>query len=131
VRFVDTSFWVAFQFTRDRNHLLAGRLWQDQRETLLTTNFVVGETWTHLNRRLGHHAALAFLDRIERSSRLVLHREDEATEHEAWLWLRRHNERVYSLVDATSFAVMRRFRVYEALAFDGDFSAAGFVEVRP
>jgi predicted nucleic acid-binding protein len=26
---------------------------------------------------------------------------------------------------------MRRERVGEALAFDGDFSAAGFVEVRP
>jgi predicted nucleic acid-binding protein len=26
--------------------------------------------------------------------------------------------------------VMRRSRIREALAFDGDFSAAGFVEVR-
>jgi hypothetical protein len=30
-----------------------------------------------------------------------------------------------------SFAMMRRRRMREALAFDGDFSAAGFVEVRP
>jgi predicted nucleic acid-binding protein len=35
-----------------------------------------------------------------------------------------------SFVDATSFAVMRRRRIREALAFDGDFNAAGFVEVR-
>jgi len=34
-------------------------------------------------------------------------------------------------VDATSFALMRRRRLHEALAFDGDFAAAGFVEVRP
>jgi predicted nucleic acid-binding protein len=33
-------------------------------------------------------------------------------------------------VDATSFASMRRRRLREALAFDGDFRAAGFVEVR-
>jgi predicted nucleic acid-binding protein len=58
-------------------------------------------------------------------------RVDEALENEAWTWLRRHDERVYSFVDATSFAVMRRFGIFEALAFDGDFSAAGFVEVRP
>jgi hypothetical protein len=34
----------------------------------------------------------------------------------------------YSFVDATSFAVMRSLRVREALAFDGDFAAAGFTE---
>jgi predicted nucleic acid-binding protein len=52
-------------------------------------------------------------------------------EDEAWRWLDRHDERSYSFVDATSFVVMRRRGVSEALAFDGDFSAAGFVELRP
>jgi predicted nucleic acid-binding protein len=56
---------------------------------------------------------------------------DEATEAEAWRRLRARGEREYSFVDATSFAVMRRRRIREALAFDGDFNAAGFVEVRP
>jgi predicted nucleic acid-binding protein len=40
-------------------------------------------------------------------------------------------ERPYSFVDSTSFALMRRHRIREALAFDGDFAAAGFVELRP
>ncbi|MGI8710130.1 MAG: type II toxin-antitoxin system toxin 23S rRNA-specific endonuclease VapC20, partial [Acidimicrobiales bacterium] len=43
----------------------------------------------------------------------------------------RRDERVYSYVDATSFELMRRERIAEALAFDGDFTAAGFVEARP
>jgi predicted nucleic acid-binding protein len=54
-----------------------------------------------------------------------------AIEEAAWQWLRRHDERDYSFVDATSFEVMRRERIGEALAFDGDFTAAGFVELRP
>lgn len=34
-------------------------------------------------------------------------------------------------MDAIGFAVMRRRRLREALAFGGDFTAAGWVEVRP
>lgn len=98
---------------------------------MLTTNHVVGESWTFLRRRQGYLPALAFIDMIERSSRFTIFHVNEDTEREAWAWLRRHDERVYSFVDATSFAVMRRLGILEALAFDGDFSAAGFVEVRP
>jgi predicted nucleic acid-binding protein len=54
----------------------------------------------------------------------------EAAEQRALTWLRQHDEREYSFVDATSFAVMRALRIREALAFDGDFSAAGFIELR-
>jgi predicted nucleic acid-binding protein len=34
-------------------------------------------------------------------------------------------------LDATSFQVMRDRRLREALAFDQDFVAAGFLELRP
>lgn len=51
-------------------------------------------------------------------------------EEDALRWLRRHDEREYSFVDATSFAFMRSLQIQEALAFDGDFAAAGFVELR-
>jgi predicted nucleic acid-binding protein len=71
-------------------------------------------------------AALALF----RSGGVRLVRVDDKGEAEAWNWLGRHDERPYSFVDATSFATMRGMRIREALAFDGDFTAAGFVEVR-
>ncbi len=131
MRFVDTSFWVAQQFRRDPHHAAACQLWEDRTSGLLTTNHVVGETWTFLRRRLGHAEAKTFVNRAQRSPRLVIVHVEEGIEADAWAWLHRHDERTYSFVDATSFAVMRRRRIGEALAFDGDFSAAGFVEVRP
>lgn len=101
------------------------------RGRIVVSNHVVGETWTLLRRRSSHAAAVGFLDRLQRLVNVDLVHVDEATEGEAWRWLRRHDEREYSSVDATSFALMRRRRIREALAFDGDFNAAGFVEVRP
>lgn len=91
----------------------------------------MGETWTFLRRRDGHSSAVAFLDAVESADWLTVVQVHEGMEREARAWLRRHDERLYSFVDATSFIVMRRERIGEALAFDGDVSAAGFVEVRP
>ena len=71
-----------------------------------TTNHIVGETWTFLRRRDGHPSAVAFLDAVEAADWLTVLHVEEATEREARAWLRRHDERAYSFVDATSFAVM-------------------------
>ena len=97
---------------------------------LFTSSQVRGETWTFLRRRAGHGAAVDFLDAIERSPRLQVIWIDQDFETEALRWLRRHDEREYSFVDATSFALMRARKIRSALAFDGDFAAAGFVELR-
>jgi len=131
MRFVDTSFWVALGFRRDGHHQEARSLWADDASGLVTTNHVVGETWTYLRRRTGHAIAVEFLDGLADTNRLTVEHVTEAQEVEAQRWLGRHDEREYSFVDATSFAVMRSSRLPEALAFDGDFAAAGFIELRP
>lgn len=131
MRFADTSFWFGLQERRDRRHDQARAIVARGVGRVVTTNHVLGETWTLLRRRSGHAAAVGFLDRVRVLPDLEVVHVDEATETEAWRWLRARGEREYSFVDATSFAVMRRRRIREALAFDGDFNAAGFVEVRP
>jgi predicted nucleic acid-binding protein len=131
VIFVDSSFWIALGVPRHAHHETATTLFgKHDRAPLATSNHVRGETWTFLRRRIGHWAATDFLDRLERAPRLRLAFATEELEEEALRWLRRHDERAYSFVDATSFALMRSLRIREALAFDGDFAAAGFVELR-
>jgi uncharacterized protein len=131
VRFVDTSFWIALQSRRDRNHAVAQSLAQAVLGPLLTTNHVIGETWTFTRRERGHVGAVASLRTLRAVPTLTIVVVEPEVEEDAWRWLHRRDEREYSFVDATSFAVMRRRRMREALAFDGDFSAAGFVELRP
>jgi predicted nucleic acid-binding protein len=132
VIFVDTSFWAALLWRRDTNHEDARKLlgaYGD--EPMITSNHVRGEAWTVLRRRDGHHTALRFLDLLETSPRIEVARASEDVEREALAWLRRHDERRYSFVDASAFVFMRQRRITTALAFDGDFSAAGFIELRP
>ena len=128
--FVDTSFWVATIAANDRNHEEAARLVGEASDRLITSNHVRGDTWTFLNRRYGHAPAVAFVDALARTVRLRVEFVGSHLEGEALRWLRQHDGREYSFVDATSFAVMRSLRIREAFAFDGDFAAAGFVEVR-
>ncbi|HJS70194.1 MAG TPA: PIN domain-containing protein [Gaiellaceae bacterium] len=127
--FVDSSFWIALASRRDAHHGEAEELLEACDEALLTSNHVRGETWTWLNRRHGHRSSVAFVDSLG-SRRVQVRLVPEELESEALDWLRRHDERAYSFVDATSFALMRSLGIREALAFDGDFGAAGFTELR-
>ena len=136
MKFVDTSWWVAWALPEDARHgdALNAVARVGAGERLLTTNLVVGETWTFLRARDGHRTAVGFLDEVEdfgSAGKLIVHSVTADEESRAWRWLRRHDERVYSFVDATSFEVMRTRRLREALAFDNDFTAAGFIELRP
>jgi len=135
VKFADTGWWVAWALPGDARHrdALGMVAALGRSEQVLTSNLVVGETWTFLRRKDSHRTAVALLDRIDallKADRLVIHQVTDEQERAAWEWLRKHDERVYSYVDATSFRVMRDRRLREALAFDQDFAAAGFVEVR-
>lgn len=99
---------------------------------MVTSNHVRGETWTTLRRKLWHGKAVEFLDSIGgEDSHVQVAPIDDEIEADALRWLRQHDEREYSFVDATSFAYMRAKGIGEALAFDGDFAAAGFTELRP
>jgi predicted nucleic acid-binding protein len=131
VIFVDTSFWVAVRNRRDTHHVEAETLLRglaDQQ--LVTSNHVRGETWTYLRRKAGHRSAVSFLDVLERSERVEVVHAAPDVERRALSWLRKRDDREYSFVDATSFQLMRSLKVRDALAFDGDFAAAGFRELQ-
>lgn len=128
IRVADTSFWFARYVAGDRRHDQARRIVPGD---VVTTEWVLGETWTLVNRRVGHSAAIRCVRTIRRLARVTVEPVTAEDRKAAWQWLERHDEREYSFVDASSFAVMRRCRLTQALAFDGDFAAAGFIEVRP
>ncbi len=114
MKFVDTSWWVAWApLPEDARHgdALSTVARVGDSERLLTTNLVLGETWTFLRSRDGHRAAVGFIDRVEAlgsAGKLTVHAVTGDEESRAWRWLRRHDERKYSFVDAASFEASSR-----------------------
>ena len=125
--FVDSSFWIAIRNDRDQYHRRAIEwLGDPDGGPLVTTNQVRGETWTFLRRRVGHPSASQFLATLERSRRTRVVFVSEEMEADALRWLRKHDERPYSFVDATSFVIMREARLTHALTTDTHFRQMGF-----
>ncbi len=127
-QFGDTSFWFARHIASDGRHLQAKAIRPSSR--IFTTELVLGETWMLVNRRVGHPTAVACIRAIRQLPGVDVEPTTAADQAQAWDWLEQHDEHEYSFVDAVSFAVMRRHKITDALAFDGDFAAAGFTEVR-
>lgn len=130
--FVDTGGWYAVQVPDDRWHPSAAnalRRLLAQRTPLLTSNHVVGETYTLLARTHGHAAAWRFRETVGASGALEIVHADPKVEADAWQLLRRYDDQEFSFVDAVSFVLMRRRRIQRALAFDRHFAAAGFARL--
>lgn len=130
--FVDTGAWYAVQVPDDRWHKAAAAALSSllaSRVTLVTTNLVVGETYTLLRRTHDHATAFRFIDRISASSRLTTVVVDEAQDRAAYDLLRRFRDQAFSYVDGVSFAVMKLRRMRLAFAFDVHFRTAGFVRI--
>ena len=96
---------------------------------LVTTNHVIGETYTLLRTTRGYAHARSFLEILDRSPRLERYFVTADLEGEAFELLHRYSDHPFSFVDGTSFVVMRKERIRCAFAFDAHFSTAGFVRV--
>jgi predicted nucleic acid-binding protein len=128
---VDTAAFYALVDDRDPNHLRArDTLHQLEADEipLLTHEYVVVETTALVQRRLGLGALRRFIDDFLPLVEVAW--VDEALHVEAREALLAAGRRNVSLVDWTSFLVMRRHGVRRAFTFDPDFGAEGF-EVSP
>ena len=127
--FVDTSAFFALTDRTDRFHDLAVRFVEANERLLLTSNFVVFETITLIRMRLGHEPAVKFGHRLLDETVTPIIRVTPADERKAWETFRRCHDKRFSLVDCTSFALMRQLGLKEAFAFDGNFGEAGFTRL--
>jgi uncharacterized protein len=126
--FVDTSGFFSVLDAGDDNHDKAVFRWDhltgDAGCLIVTSVYVVVETCTLLQRRLGMRAVRVFLDDALPLVAIWPIREEE---HAAALaLLRTCGRNGPSLVDCSSFILMERNGIQKAFAFDKHFEARGF-----
>jgi len=130
---VDTAGYVALIDGRDVNHgaarailhRLATERWQ-----LVTTNFIVAETYGLVLARTRRAEAVRFLDRLDRGATVVV-RVEEGDERRAREIIHQYADKDFSLTDALSFAVTERLRIGHAFTFDRHFAQYGFAVLGP
>ena len=129
--FVDTGAWKAWLDKKDRFHQVVDQEFERCRReniSLVTTDYIISETLTLLRMRagLGHALALKFGETIFSSQ--VIHLEFISTElfHKAWEIFRRYQNKDFSFVDCSSFALMEAQGLKEALSLDQHFTQYGF-----
>ena len=130
--FVDTSALYALLDADDRFHLHAVTTWKedliDGNIALLTSDYVVVESFELVRRRLGLDALAALDEIVEEALHVTSVGEDLRRRATARLFAERR--RSVSLVDYTSFEVAAEQGARRAFAYDDHFRQAGFSFVR-
>lgn len=125
--FADTSGLFALLSTTDDNHARAKRAFGNLRARqalLVSTSYVLVETYALVGRRLGLDAVRSF--RADFAPLIDVVWVDETLHNAGVDLLLDRRKRLLSLVDAVSFIVMRQRRVAEAFAIDPHFEQEGF-----
>ena len=128
--FVDTSALLAVLDADDKMHEAAARAWRDlvtAEEPLVTTNYVLVETFAIVQRRLGMEAVRRLDSDVLPLVETVWM--DAAAHDQAVAVMATSSRRGLSLVDCASFGAMRSLGIERVFGFDADFSDQGFEAV--
>ncbi len=128
-QFVDTSAFIALADASDQYHAGAVAYFEEllvSKQPLVTSNFILDETYTWLKRKLGFDAAITFGEQTKKSAQLKVITVDEETERRAWKIFVKYRDQAFSYTDCTSFALMQTGKLNTAFAFDGHFVILGF-----
>lgn len=129
--FVDTSAWFAAMVPTDRNYPAAARWLANNREPLLTTDYVVGETLTLLRARGEKTRTLTFGQRMFTGRTTTIHYLGEGDVLQAWQVFQKFTDKDWSFTDCTSKIVMEKIGLRQAFAFDQHFRQFSSVTVLP
>ena len=127
--YIDSSLWKALVDPNDYFFEKAEKIWGSLKKEdirLLTTNYILDESFTLIRKRCGIEIINIFRDHLVSDWKNVkIIRVTIADESNAWKWFLNDWSKL-SFTDCTSFAVMKRLSIDRAATFDSHFAKAGF-----
>ena len=118
--FVDTSVWYAAADAGDAHRDVAQSLLAEHAGTLVTSDLVLAELWNLVAARTTHALANRTVAAI--ASGVARIESTTVSDFEAaQAMVTDYPDQAFSLTDRTSWALMERLAMTQALAFDADF----------
>jgi uncharacterized protein len=132
--FIDTSGWASLFVASQPYHSPAEQYFRafiQQNRKIYTTNYVITELVALLNSPLKVPRPQIFeiVDAIKSSVYVEVIHIDSKTDASAWQLCKDRLDKAWSLVDCSSFVVMKDQKIQEALTTDQHFEQAGFIRL--
>ena len=125
--FIYTSAIYALLNLKDENHRKAVNYYENLKKKnaiIITTNYIIDETYTLLMIRKGQEFAVDFIDKLRIAFNVFY--VEKTDDDQAIEILKKYIDKNFSFTDAMSFHIMKRDKIKTAFAFDKHFIQAGF-----
>lgn len=125
--FIDTAAFLAVLNVNDRFHVQARNAWSEtllSDQDLFTSNYVILETTALLQHRFGLEALRVFENEVHPAIEITW--VDKVIHDQAMSALLAANRQDLSLVDCTSFIIIRQTGIENVFTFDSHFREQGF-----
>ena len=129
--FVDTGGWFGSIVPTDENHEKARDWFLQNRQSLITSNYVVDETLTLFKARGEYERALQIGERFFNGSLTSVYDLNSKDITETWKIFKQYSDKNWSFTDCSSKVVMEKLGIIRAFAFDVHFRQFGNIPVVP
>jgi uncharacterized protein len=130
--FADTSGWASFFVSGERYHAQARekmRQWRSNNDQLITTNYVLLELVALMTSplRVPRIQQIMIIETIQAAAWVEVVHVDSTLDVQTLTLFKQRRDKMWSLVDCSSFVVMHHRGITEAFTTDHHFEQSGFI----
>ena len=132
--FVDTSGWANLFIPTETHHHQTRQLFlalYRDRQPIITSSYIIAELVSLLDTRLraARSQKLEHIATLKNSPNITIIHITEEIDAAAWTLCQSRSDKPWSLVDCSSFVLMKQLNIQTALTTDRHFEQAGFIRL--
>jgi predicted nucleic acid-binding protein len=132
--FVDTSGWAYLLDRSSELHQSVSAIYKQilsQQRSLITSNYIIAELVALLTSRsrISRQQIIKYIDTLKLAPQVEILNIGPDLDADSWAFLKTYADKKWSLVDASSFVIMKQHGMTEAITTDHHFTQAGFIQL--